>query len=63
MGVVKHDVKRSAGRSGFIGKCSVDPQAARRMLFLMLDGILCSALSGVEVCLEDEKLDLKNCKY
>lgn len=52
MGVVKHEVKRSAGRSGFMGKCSVEPQAASRMLFLMLDGALCSALVCDEVWAE-----------
>ena len=31
MGVVKHDVNRSAGSLGFMGSISFAPQAARRM--------------------------------
>ena len=47
MGVVRQDVNKSAGRSGFIGKCSVLPQAASRILFLTLDGALVSLVTAM----------------
>lgn len=56
MGVVRQEVKRSAGKSGFMGKCSVDPQAASKILFFMVDGALCSGLT----CPEDFKQKFKN---
>lgn len=38
MGVVRQEVKRSAGRSGFMGRSSLDSQAASWMQFFMEGG-------------------------
>ena len=50
IGVVRQDVKRSAGSSGFIGSSSLEPQAANWIQFL--------AGGGIDICVRDAMPDI-----